>query len=177
MNPAPPFAVGPLARTVLSAFVLLHLVASAAHYGRDTAVGRTLRQHTRDYETAVGLSQNWNMFAPNPPRSEIWLETEVLTTTGEWVASPRVTSSPTGPIRFQYWRGGKEERYLFEDDKIGLRRRKTARICAAAAARGEPVSGVRYTRVWQRTPKPADARRGIEGEFKRKFLDQHWCKP
>ena len=172
----PPLAAGPIHRTLLMVAVLWHLFAGVAHFIRDTDLGRDMRKYTRDYERTIGLSQNWNMFAPNPPRSSIWLETEALTPDGEWIAVPPVTTNDDGPVRLRYWRGGKEERYLFMDEKKGLRRRKTEKICARFEAAGTPVAAVRYRRAWLRTPPPADARAGKPAKRSSKDLEQYKCR-
>jgi len=172
----PRYAIGPLRRVILSLAVMWHLLASTAHYFRSTDLGRDLRKYTRKYESALGLSQNWNMFAPNPPRSSIWLETKALLKSGEWIDVPRVTENADGPVRLRYWRGGKEERYLFTDEKKGLRRRKTARICDRYEAEGVPVVAVKYRRAWLRTPKPEDARDGAAAKLSGKDLEQYPCR-
>jgi hypothetical protein len=171
-----PLAAGLIGRVLVSALVLIHLTASVANFFRDTDVGRDLRKHTRKYETALGLSQNWNMFAPNPPRSSIWLETKGLTENGDWIDVPRTTENASGPVRMRYWRGGKEERYLFMDEKKGLRRRKTKRLCAHMEAAGTPIVAVKYRRAWLRTPKPEDARAGQAPKLSGKDLEQYSCK-
>lgn len=172
----PPLAAGRIHRTLLTLAVLWHLLAGVAHYFRSTEVGRDLRKHTRDYERTIGLSQNWNMFAPNPPRSSIWLETQALTADGEWIDVPPVTVNDDGPVRLRYWRGGKEERYLFTDEKKGLRRRKTEKICARFEAAGTPVVAVKYRRAWLRTPPPEDARAGKPAKLSGKDLEQYPCR-
>jgi hypothetical protein len=172
----PPLAAGLLARVVLSLAVSWHLMASAAHYARNTSIGRDLRQHTRPYERTLGLSQNWNMFAPNPPRSVIWLETKALDAQGNWEDVPRVTNNDDGPVRLSYWRGGKEERYLFMDEKKGLRRRKAKKICERFDAAGTPMAAVKFRRSWMRTPSPEDARRGEKPKPNGKDLEQYQCR-
>ena len=168
-------AAGVLVRIVMSLLVLVHLGASATNYFRDTEPAKKVRKHTRKYEQLIGLSQNWDMFAPNPPRSVIYLETEALTPEGDWVPVPRITDNQDGPIRTRYWRGGKEERYLFTDEKKGLRRRKTKRICARYAEAGTPIEEVRYRRAWLRIPRPHHAREGRPYEPNGKDLEDYPC--
>ena len=91
-------ASGVLVRIVMSLLVLVHLGASATYYFRDTEPAKKVRKHTRKYEQLIGLSQNWDMFAPNPPRSDHYHEAEALTPQGDWVPVPRNTrTAPSAP--------------------------------------------------------------------------------
>lgn len=160
---------------LVSLVVVLHITVSAVNYLQDTPLGEALRPHLLWWEKPLGVGQNWDMFAPNPPRSVIYLETEALTPEGDWVPVPRITDNQDGPIRTRYWRGGKEERYLFTDGKKGLRRRKTKRICARYAEAGTPIEEVRYRRAWLRIPRPHHARDGRPYEPNGKDLEDYPC--
>lgn len=70
-----------LRRTLIHAFVAFHLVAVAAwsftSSGSKSPVDRAVRAAFGWYMFPTGLWQAWNMFAPNPGMSNVYLEAEV----------------------------------------------------------------------------------------------------
>lgn len=61
-------------RALLLALVLFHGLTALGSTLNGTAVGDAVRTLTRPYERAVGVYQDWPMFAPNAPTGTFWLE-------------------------------------------------------------------------------------------------------
>lgn len=99
----PPWAYGPIGRAVIGSLIVWHLSAVAAWLMPDkdslkafrpsarAAVSRWLRTTTTD--------QGWNMFAPNPPRSNVFLKVLVTDPAGEvWDMRTDVYAEENKPI-------------------------------------------------------------------------------
>lgn len=61
-------------RAALLAFAVFHGLTAIGSTLSGSAVGDAIRTVTRPYERAVGVYQDWPMFAPNAPTGTFWLE-------------------------------------------------------------------------------------------------------
>ena len=161
---------------LVSLVVVLHITVSAVNYLQDTPLGEALRPHLLWWEKPLGVGQNWDMFAPNPPRSSFGTRVEVLGLNGQWTDRPAPTGPGDGPIRVRYWRGGKEIRSLYPKDSTGVRARFAANLCAQAETSGAPIVGVRFSRTGLKSVSPQDRRAGVEGAYSEKDLGTIWCR-
>ncbi len=82
-----PWAYGPLGRLLVGGLVVWHLVAVATWLMPDKDCLSTFRNQARSpfafYLTRTTTSQGWGMFAPNPPRSNVFLKVLVTDADGE----------------------------------------------------------------------------------------------
>lgn len=154
-----------------------HGWAVVGSLGRERDWGKDIRTHTRTYEKALGIHQNWSMFAPNAPRSSIWMDVE-----GDAVWDEVLTIQPPlgqvlpGPIEWHYRRLGKLERLGLKKSHSDIRRALARTWCARMDARKETVTAVRFYQNWVTTPSPSKRRKGIEPEIKRKLRQEVRCR-
>jgi uncharacterized membrane protein YphA (DoxX/SURF4 family) len=86
-RPNRPWAYGPLGRSVLTVFAIYHIcaVASTQFPAKDSwstfrhDVNETFKYWLRNTQT----TQGWGMFAPNPPRSNVFLRVTITDKNGE----------------------------------------------------------------------------------------------
>jgi len=65
-------------RALISLFTLVTLVAVVAtNLPGSSYLNKTLSKHTQPYLNAIGLDQNWGVFAPDPRRESIELEARI----------------------------------------------------------------------------------------------------
>lgn len=148
-----------LRQRALALFLGWHSLAVLGSLGADTAPGAAVRRLTAPYERLLGVYQNWNMFAPNPPAITEWMEVEDTPRGG---GAPTVHPGPhgpppAGPVVFGYRRAGKFERTVMKANEKALRRAIIDARCARAAAAGAPLARVRFLRVSRPTGAPASA--------------------
>jgi hypothetical protein len=84
---APALAYGPVLRPVALAFVLAHGLSVGLSLAPNYNIFGNWRSPTRalfgGWLSVTGTAQSWKMFAPNPPRANIFMKTVVVTPTGE----------------------------------------------------------------------------------------------
>lgn len=84
---APALAYGPVLRQVALAFVLAHGLSVGLSLGPNYNIFSNWRSPTRalfgGWLTTTGTSQSWKMFAPNPPRANMFMKTVVVLPNGE----------------------------------------------------------------------------------------------
>ena len=82
-----PWAYGPLGRLLVGGLVVWHLVAVATWLMPDKQCLSSFRNQARGvftfYLTRTTTDQGWGMFAPNPPRSNVFLKVMVTDQNGE----------------------------------------------------------------------------------------------
>lgn len=131
---------------------------------RDTGPGGWLRDQLRPYESLVGVYQNWNMFAPNPPGVDQWMEVWAIDAAGNKTAlAPIRGERDQAHVEWRYQRAGKLERNL-----LNKKRRRTLK--AYARTRCPLVPGtqkIEITRVRRHTPSPGERRDGETHTFQR----------
>ncbi|MEZ4430576.1 MAG: hypothetical protein R3A51_23115, partial [Nannocystaceae bacterium] len=82
-----PWAYGPLGRLLAGGFVAFHITAVAVWVLPQKDCLSTFRHRAadpfRDYLSVTRTAQSWNMFAPNPPRSNVFLKVLVTDQDGK----------------------------------------------------------------------------------------------
>lgn len=151
----------PLARALLSLFVVWHVVGMGASLGKKTPVGKAIREVTGPYEKLLGVWQSWGMFGPNPPFGTSWLKVEGTTSTGRVVELPALVGEKDfDRIDWTYSRIQKVERNMFDKSKQSLRASYGRMLCrefTGEAAAGQPperLVEVRIRKDRTMTPKP-----------------------
>lgn len=107
-----------------------------------------------NYMRAVGLTQSWAMFAPNPHRSNMFMKVLVKDRDGEiWDLGHDIYGRRTYPYMF-YDRMGKINRRLIEEK--GYRRHYAAWVCRQWEMdhEGEPADEVQFVKMWTQVPPP-----------------------
>ncbi len=142
-------------RVVLSALIVLHIVAGIASEARDTAWGRPVYDVLRPAQASLALWQNWAMFSP-PPRATSGLVAEGRLPDGSWVPLdlPRGLGQP-GELVLRYDRFGKLERSALKESRARLQRSIAHWVCRQARDGGTPVDQVRILQHSVKTPRPA----------------------
>lgn len=153
-NPDPPPDLrGPaLTRGLVSLFLVFHLCAVAGSLAKETRPGEIIRTITAPYEQLLGVYQSWNMFAPNAPKRERWMNVLGKTHAGTTQALPPLMGPrPDTPVEWRYRRAGKLERTLL------IKRRKRGRMDYAKwHCRESGMARVRLYEVRVQTPSPKD---------------------
>jgi uncharacterized membrane protein YphA (DoxX/SURF4 family) len=84
---APAWAYGPIGRALAGAFVVWQLAAVATWLVPDKDCVRSFREPARrvfaKWLTVTQTDQSWGMFAPNPPRSNVFLKVLVTDANGD----------------------------------------------------------------------------------------------
>ena len=148
-----------------------HVDGAAPHAAR-AALHRIFSPGIR----ALALSQQWPMFAPNPPRADHRLVEEVAVRGGPWRAVDSPFVQPPAPLRLRHWRGSKAEELLWSNKGKKRRRLRARALCQQQSSEGHPVAAVRFVRVSQRTRWPQDRLDGLAREAPRQVeLDTVRC--
>ncbi|MEM6291043.1 MAG: hypothetical protein AAGA54_07250 [Myxococcota bacterium] len=108
----------------------------------------------RTYMQAVGNTQSWAMFAPNPHRSNIFMKVMVKDKDGEvWDMAHDIYGRRRYPYLF-YDRMGKINRRIV--DQKGYRRHYAAWVCREweRTHEGEPADEIQFVKMWTRIPPP-----------------------
>ena len=83
----PPWAYGPLGRVIVCCVVTWHIAAVASWLMPDKAVCKKFRDPARKWFSPwmnkTYTSQGWGMFAPNPPRANVFLKVVVTDSQGQ----------------------------------------------------------------------------------------------
>ena len=155
------YAYKPLAATLVSLFILYHVVALLQHTtpsgGFAVNVSKQLAEtlHVGSYMRATSNIQSWSMFAPNPHRSNMFLQVFVELQNGEILDLQHdMYGRRDYPYMF-YDRMGKINRRLIEQDRY--QRHYAAWVCRDWAMNhaGEMPVRVKYVKMWTKVPHPA----------------------
>ncbi len=100
---AMPWAYGPLGRFLVSSLLIWHIGAVTTWLTPDKGSLKSWRSPARKvfakYLTVTQTDQGWGMFAPNPPRSNVFLKVLVYDSTGEaWDMRTDVYAPERKPI-------------------------------------------------------------------------------
>jgi hypothetical protein len=146
---------------LVSLFVLYHLVALLQHTtpsaGLAQRFNRQLGEPLRigQYMRATSSVQSWAMFAPNPHRTNQYLQVRVVTRDGqEYDLLHDIYGRRDFPYFF-YDRMGKINRRLLEQERY--QKPYAAWVCRdwAMTHGGEPPVRVLYTKMWTKLPHPS----------------------
>ncbi len=113
-----PFAYGPLGRTLVGFLFVYHVTGVAAWLLPDKDSFSTFRTKAHEpfrlWLTRTQTTQGWKMFAPNPPRANLFLQTLVTDADGEvWDLARDVYAEGYKPIPWiWYSREGKMNRRI-----------------------------------------------------------------
>lgn len=149
-SPAGQVAISALIVAVVAAIVLTNLPGSALKQATAPVVSRAVN--------AVGLDQNWNVFAPNPRTTSLQLQARVTYADGETDLWTLPAWDPwVGTYRSYRWR--KWMSYVRLDANQGELWEPTARWIARVHTRGgREVEQVTLIRRWYEIPAPGAGR-------------------
>lgn len=156
-----PWAYRPLGLALVSLFLLYHVVALLQHTtpsgGLAATFSRTLGEALRvgAYMRTTSNVQSWSMFAPNPHRSNMFLQVFVELADGTVLDLQHdMYGRRQYPYMF-YDRMGKINRRLLEQDRY--QRHYAAWVCRdwALYHGGEMPVRVKYVKMWTKVPHPA----------------------
>jgi hypothetical protein len=146
---------------LLSLFVLYHLVALLQHTtpagGLAQRFNRQLGEALRvgQYMRATSSVQSWAMFAPNPHRTNQYLQVRVVAADGtEYDLLHDIYGRRDFPYFF-YDRMGKINRRLLEQERY--QKPYAAWVCRDWALNhgGQPPVRVNFTKMWTKLPHPS----------------------
>jgi hypothetical protein len=146
----------PSGRAVISAFVVLTALAILLTSIPASPLRRTGDATFRPYIDAVGLDQNWEVFAPDPRRIVLDFEAEITYDD----ASTAVWRVPRGGMivdtyRFYHWQKWME--HARADDTQAVLWEPAARFAAREMALpGKRVVKVELVRYWYDIPAPGE---------------------
>ena len=155
-----PWAYRPIGMLLVSLFVLYHGVALLQHTtpgsGLAASFSRKLGEvlHVGSYMRATSNVQSWSMFAPNPHRSNMFLQVFVELADGTILDLEHdMYGRRQYPYVF-YDRMGKINRRLLEQDRY--QRHYAAWVCRDWALHhgGEMPVRVKYVKMWTKVPHP-----------------------
>lgn len=167
--PRIPWAYGPVGRFVTNAFVVFHISAVAMWCMPDKDCTSTFKHEVkkpfRRYLLVTQTSQGWNMFAPNPPRSNVFLKVLVTDRNGQvWDLKTDVYAEENKPIpwilndrmrkmnrRVSGGESGNGDMYM------KWLARYHCRDWAKEHAGAEPMQ-VELVKMWYRIPGPEEVR-------------------
>jgi hypothetical protein len=167
---AAPWAYGPLGRLLIGGLIAWHLTAVATWLLPDKDCVSTFRPKARQafafYLTRTTTDQGWGMFAPNPPRSNVFLKVLVTDQDGEvWDLRTDVYAQEQKPIPW-IWntRLRKMNRRIIggESGPSEWYRKWYARYECRQWARehgGQAPRRVELVKVWYAIPSPEETRR------------------
>ena len=155
------WAYKPLGMALASLFVLYHVVVLLQHTtpsnGLAAEFNKTLGESLKagQYMRAASSVQSWSMFAPNPHRSNMFLQVFVELEDGSLLDLKHdMYGRREYPYMF-YDRMGKINRRLIEQDKY--QRHYAAWVCREWALTHDGVAPVRvqFVKMWTKVPHPA----------------------
>lgn len=150
-----------LPAALVSLFILYHTVALLQH---TTPSGGLAERWSRKlgaalklpgYMRATSSIQSWAMFAPNPHRTNMFLQVRVVTQAGEeWDLRHDIYGRRDYPYFF-YDRFGKINRRLLEQERYQAH--YAAWVCRewALSHGGEAPVRVKFTKMWTKVPHPS----------------------
>ena len=155
------WAYKPLGMALASLFVLYHVVVLLQHTtpsnGLATQFSKALGEGLKagQYMRAASSVQSWSMFAPNPHRSNMFLQVFVELEDGDVLDLKHdMYGRREYPYMF-YDRMGKINRRLIEQDRY--QRHYAAWVCRewALAHDGKPPVRVQFVKMWTKVPHPS----------------------
>lgn len=154
-------AYGRIGAALISLYVLYHVVVLLQHTtpsgGLAARFSRTLGESLQagGYMRATSNVQSWSMFAPNPHRSNMFLQVFVELTDGTVIDLEHdMYGRRQYPYLF-YDRMGKINRRLMEQERY--QRHYAAWVCRdwALTHDGEMPDRVKFVKMWTKVPHPA----------------------
>lgn len=153
---------------IVSAFILYHSALLLVHNlpNKGLAVGLhkwfDKKMEMGNYMHATGSTQSWAMFAPNPHRSNIFMQVLLVDAEGE---TYDLKHDIYGVNRYPYlWydRGGKINRRIV--DAKGYRRHYAAWVCRYWERNtGKLPEEVQFVKIWTRIPPPEELWKATKG--------------
>jgi hypothetical protein len=125
-----------------------------------------------NYMRAMGISQSWAMFAPNPHRSNLFMKVLVKDQDGEiWDLAHDMYGHREYPYLF-YSRMGKINRRII--DEKGYRRHYAAWVCRDWEMTHDGVAPeeVQFVKMWTQVPPPEKAMRTMGYDPMKLYLNQ-----
>jgi len=159
--PGEPWAYRGWVALLVSLFILYHVLALLQHTtpssGLAERFNRRLGEVLRSgaYMRATSSVQSWAMFAPNPHRTNMFLQVRVVTSDGsEWDLLHDIYGRRDYPYFF-YDRMGKINRRLIEQERY--QSPYAAWVCRdwARTHDGEAPVRVNFTKLWTKVPHPS----------------------
>jgi hypothetical protein len=154
------YAYKPVASVLVSLFILYHVVALLQHTTPSGGFAATVSKKIGEtlkvgaYMRATSNIQSWSMFAPNPHRSNMFLQVFVELQNGDVLDLQHdMYGRREYPYVF-YDRMGKINRRLLEQDRY--QRHYAAWVCRDWAMHhgGEMPVRVKYVKMWTKVPHP-----------------------
>jgi len=154
-------AYGVVGTVLISLYVLYHTVGLLQHTtpsgGLAARFSKTLGETLKvgGYMRATSNVQSWSMFAPNPHRSNMFLQVFVELTDGTVIDLEHDMYGRRHYPYLFYDRMGKINRRLIEQERY--QRHYAAWVCRdwALNHNGEVPDRVKYVKMWTKVPHPA----------------------
>ena len=156
-----PWAYKTAGQIFISLFILYHVVVLLQHTTPSTGLAATFNRTLAEalkaghYMRAASNVQSWSMFAPNPHRSNMFLQVFVETKDGNtFDLQHDMYGRREYPYIF-YDRMGKINRRLIEQDRY--QRHYAAWVCRdwALTHGGEMPVRVKFVKMWTKVPHPS----------------------
>ena len=125
-----------------------------------------------NYMRAMGISQSWAMFAPNPHRSNLFMKVLVKDKDGEiWDLAHDMYGRREYPYLF-YSRMGKINRRII--DEKGYRKHYAAWVCRdwEMTHDGEAPEEIQFVKMWTQVPPPEKAYKNMGYDPMKLYLNQ-----
>lgn len=141
-------------RTLISAFLIVTLLAVLVTNLPDSQLRRTLSEKTQPYLNAIGLDQNWGVFAPDPRREAIGMKARIAYadgTTESW--EPPVRNDLFGEYSDYRWQKYMEN--VINDGVGGTLSKRTALwVARNERSRAEAPARVALIKRFAALPPP-----------------------
>jgi hypothetical protein len=155
------WAYKPVGMALITLFVLYHVLVLLQHTtpsgGLATEFSKSLGERLKagQYMRAASSVQSWSMFAPNPHRSNMFLQVFVELADGEVVDLEHDMYGRRDYPYIFYDRMGKINRRLIEQDRY--QRHYAAWVCRewALGHGGESPVRVKFVKMWTKVPHPS----------------------
>ena len=162
---------------MIGLYLMVHGWMVVGSLASDRDWGQWMRAKTRTYERALGIHQNWSMFAPNSPRSSVWMVVEGVAVWDEVIQiQPPLGGPLPGPVEWHYRRLGKLERLGVKKSHSDIRRVLARTWCQRMDADKQTLKKVRIHQYWQPTPTMAQRARGKMPAVKNKLRQEITCR-
>lgn len=155
------WAYKPLGMALVSLFVLYHVLVLLQHTTPSTGLATEFNRSLGEwlaagpYMRAASSVQSWSMFAPNPHRSNMFLQVFVELEDGSVQDLQHDMYGRRDYPYFFYDRMGKINRRLIEQDRY--QRHYAAWVCREWAREhgGQPPVRIKFVKMWTKVPHPA----------------------
>lgn len=145
--------IHPLGRSLISGFIILLLVAMLVSNLPSSALKREVLPGVRPVLDATALTQNWNLFAPDPRNSTLRLAARMTYDDGTTLEWRQPESDPVvGPYRLYRWR--KLANNLLSDRRAALWPEVAAWLARTHERDGERPVRVVLLRQFYNAPEP-----------------------